>query len=174
MTLHDDARRVVAGLGPGHPLAGDYLAFLDEHADATWRECDHGHITASALVVDPSRGRVLLMLHAKIGRWLQMGGHCEPGDPSLRDAAAREAREESGIVGLEVGAAPVNLDRHTVTCGGRVLDHLDIQYLAVASPDAVEVMNDESHALRWFAYDEVPAEDTAVLRLVARARELGG
>ena len=36
--------------------------------------------------------------------WLQMGGHCEPGDTTLADAALREAAEESGIAGLTPAA----------------------------------------------------------------------
>ena len=45
--------------------------------------------------------------------WLQMGGHCEPEDATLADAALREATEESGIDGLTLlPGGPVRLDRH--------------------------------------------------------------
>ena len=61
-----------------------------------------GHLTASALVVapHPSGGRrALLTHHRKLGRWLQLGGHCD-GDADLAHVALREAIEESGIEDL--------------------------------------------------------------------------
>ena len=58
-----------------------------------------GHVTASTLVVDDG-GRVLLCLHGRMGLWMQLGGHCEPGDATLAGAALREATEESGLSGL--------------------------------------------------------------------------
>ena len=76
------------------------LAFLDARpADACDRSCVPGHLTASALVLDAAGEHVLLTLHPRVGRWIQLGGHCEPGDATLRDAALREATEESGIDG---------------------------------------------------------------------------
>jgi 8-oxo-dGTP pyrophosphatase MutT (NUDIX family) len=179
-TLHDDAVAVLSAYAPDGPrqraAREDYLAFLAAHADAMSRGCSAGHLTASALVIDPAAGRVLLTLHAKLGRWLQMGGHCEPGDTSLAVAAAREAAEESGIDGLTLLPAPVRLDRHLMPAcrdeGGalRALDHLDVQYVAIAREGAREQMSEESLDLRWFGWDDVPTDDASVLALVAAAR----
>ena len=59
---------------------------------------------------------MLLTLHRKGGFWAQFGGHCEPSDTTLADAALREAREESGIEELRlVGDGPVDLDRHALS-----------------------------------------------------------
>lgn len=168
--LRADAELILRALQPG-TVRDDFLSFVTVHDDAMQRECGHGHLTASALIVDAQSRRALLMLHRKVGRWLQMGGHCEEGDVTMRDAAAREAREESGITGLVMSDSPVNLDRHRVRCDGRDLDHLDVQFLALAPTGASAIANDESLGLHWFAFDEVPREDTAVLRLVERARE---
>ena len=61
------------------------------------RDCwDDGHVTGSALVVDRTATRVLLTHHAKVGRWLQLGGHAD-GDPDPLAVACREATEESGL-----------------------------------------------------------------------------
>ena len=73
------------------------------------RECRAGHLTASSLVLNASRTHVLLTLHPKVGRWLQLGGHCEPADRSLRDAAVREAVEEKTEVMM---AEPIELLTH--------------------------------------------------------------
>jgi 8-oxo-dGTP pyrophosphatase MutT (NUDIX family) len=161
-TARDDEAEQVA-------LRAEFLAFLDEHDDAMWRACVDGHLTGSALVLSADRREVLLTLHPKFGLWLQMGGHCEPGDATLRDAAAREALEESGIAGLVVSDGPARLDRHRVGCHGGSW-HLDVQYVAVAPDGAVHTISDESLDLRWWPVDALPEEtDDALRRLVATA-----
>jgi 8-oxo-dGTP pyrophosphatase MutT (NUDIX family) len=175
--LHDDATSVLSSWAPldlatqdaQAALRDDYLAFLAAHHDAMWRACVDGHLTASALVVSADRASVLLTLHPKFDRWLQMGGHCEPGDATVRDAAAREALEESGIAGLELTTLPVRLDRHRVGCHGGSW-HLDVQYAAVAPESAAAVISDESLELRWWPVDALPDDtDDSVCRLVATA-----
>jgi 8-oxo-dGTP pyrophosphatase MutT (NUDIX family) len=172
--LHGDAARVLARWeAPDEEqdaLRQAYAAHLAAHPDGVWRACEAGHITASALVVDPSRGRALLTLHRRMRRWLQTGGHCEPSDVTLASAALREAREESGIGGLRLLApAPVVLDRHDTPCA----THLDVQYVAIAPPDAREAVSEESLDVRWFAFDEVAGvADPSVVRLADRARAL--
>ncbi|GGS91275.1 NUDIX hydrolase [Streptomyces chromofuscus] len=168
MSLHDDAVLVLKGYEDQQKLREVYLDHLAAHPDGMWKSCTDGHITASALVLDAERGRVLLTLHRKLRMWLQMGGHCEPGDVSLAAAALREGTEESGIRGLTLlPGGPVRLDRHHTPCAW----HLDVQYAALAPAGAVEAISDESLDLRWFAYDEVAdVADESVVRLVAATR----
>ncbi|MET7385111.1 NUDIX hydrolase [Streptomyces sp. NPDC005529] len=170
MSLHDDAVLVLKSHEGQDELRQVYLDHLAEHPDGTWKSCHAGHITASALVIDPERGRVLLTLHRKLRMWLQMGGHCEPGDATLAAAALREATEESGIRGLTLApGGPATLDRHAIPAPCHW--HLDVQYVALAPSDAVEAISDESLDLRWFSYDEVSeVADASVVRLVEAAR----
>ncbi|MER6994143.1 NUDIX domain-containing protein [Streptomyces sp. NPDC000410] len=168
MSLYDDAVRVLKEYEAQEELRQTYLDHLAAHPDGMWKACAQGHITASALVIDPSRERVLLTLHRKLRMWLQMGGHCEPGDATLADAALREGTEESGIAGLTLlPGGLVRLDRHETPCAW----HLDVQYAALAPAGAAPAISDESLDLRWFGYDEVAAvADASVVRLVEAAR----
>ncbi|MEU8772780.1 NUDIX hydrolase [Streptomyces sp. NPDC048606] len=175
MSLHEDAVLVLKAY-EGHDeaqreLRDVYLEHLAAHPDGVYKPCEAGHVTGSALVIDPSRGRVLLTLHKKLGLWLQMGGHCEAGDGTLAEVALREAVEESGIAsGLTlVPGGPVRLDRHPIPAPCNW--HLDVQYAALAPADAVAEISEESLDLRWFPYEEVAAvADTSVVRLLEDTR----
>jgi coenzyme F420-0:L-glutamate ligase len=175
--LHADAVEVITALEPQSAgeaaLRQAFLAFLAARADAMWRSCAPGHLTASALVVDPTRRSVLLTLHPRVGLWVQLGGHCEPGDHTLLDAAAREAREESGIGALSFDPAPLGMDVHPITCSlGVATRHLDVRFLAVAPEGAEPTASEESLDLRWFGFDDLPADTSPELpTLVATARQ---
>lgn len=168
MTLHHNAVQVLRKYEGQQDLRQVYLDHLDGHPDGMWKACKDGHVTASALVIDAERERVLLTLHKKLGMWLQTGGHCEQSDTTLAVAALREATEESGIPSLRLlQSTPVRLDRHRTPCAW----HLDVQYAAVAPPGAVEAISDESLDLRWFAYAEVAdVADDSVVRLLEASR----
>ena len=174
--LHDDADALLGFWRPPDQrqarLRTEFVRFLAEHADALERPNPHGHLTASAIVVNAERTHVLLTLHPKIGRWLQLGGHIEAGDATVAGAALREATEESGIVGLWVRPDPIDLDIHALDCPkGTPNRHLDVRFLTVAPPGATHSISDESDDLRWFAFDELPVgSDDSVRRLVERIR----
>jgi 8-oxo-dGTP pyrophosphatase MutT (NUDIX family) len=149
-----------------------FLAFLDARPDdACDRSCVPGHLTASALVLDSAAEWVLLTLHPRVGRWIQLGGHCEPGDPTLRAAALREATEESGIPGLAIDPHPLHLDVHPITCSlGLPTRHLDVRFLVRAPVGAVERVSAESTDLRWWPVDALPSDTDTLPVMLAAAR----
>ena len=110
-----------------------------------------------------------------MGRWLQLGGHCEVSDASLEDAALREAREESGLANFDfLISGPVQLDAHTINCrGDGLVTHLDVQFVLVAQQDQLIAISDESLDLQWFNSNELPQDcDFALARLVDKAQQI--
>lgn len=147
------------------------LSFLHAREDACRRACVPGHITASALVLDDSGRRVLLTLHPRLGRWVQLGGHCEETDSDIVAAALREAAEESGVADLRLAPELVAVHVHPITCSlGVPTRHLDLQFVAHAPPGAQIALSDESVDLQWWPADALPQNsDAALAYLVARA-----
>lgn len=111
------------------------------------READPVHFTASAIVIGP-RG-VLLHLHKRIRRWLQPGGHIDPGETPI-EAALREAGEETGLpVALAGGRRELfHLDVHTAYAGHI---HLDLRYLLEAPDRDPAPAEGESQDVAWFS-----------------------
>jgi 8-oxo-dGTP pyrophosphatase MutT (NUDIX family) len=138
------------------------LELLQDGPAAVTRAHRAGHVTASALIVGAD-GRLLLCLHGRMNSWMQVGGHCEPGDRSLAAAALREAIEESGIPGLELDPEPIDVHTHPVRCRPRdgeaagPTHHHDVRFVAVAPAGAVERVSAESQALGWFSPEALPA-----------------
>lgn len=171
MTLLASAVREVAATTS--PLRAAFLEAL-RRPQALERTGDPAHLTAGAVVLDPTGSRVLLVLHGKVHRWLQPGGHVEVGDASLAAAALRETVEETGVGGLRVDPVPVDLDRHPAPC--LVGEHLDVRFLLVAMNGDEPVVSDESLDVRWWPVDALPEpRGASVDRLVhaGRARLLG-
>jgi 8-oxo-dGTP pyrophosphatase MutT (NUDIX family) len=176
VSLHADALTLLAGWSAPSPaqrqLQDRYIAHLRAHPDGLTRECRPDHLTASTLVLSADGARVLLTLHAKAGRWFQFGGHCEPGDDTLAAAAHREATEESGLSGLALDPAPVQLSEHAVPFCGPAGDvhHLDVRFVAVAPPDATHAVSEESLDVRWWPADALPDPQPDLVDLVVLAR----
>jgi len=122
------------------------------------------HFTASAFVVDERIERTCLVAHAKLSRLLQPGGHVEPADASLEDAALREAREETALelAFHPLAPRPFDLDIHAIPAvGGEPTHfHLDVRYLVVGRGDPCS-------GAAWHPLAE--ATEASVARLAAKA-----
>jgi len=149
------------GAGSYERARAEMLAFVDAHDDALHRSCVLGHLTGSALVVDPSSRHILLLFHAKVQRWLQPGGHAD-GDGNLAHVALRETQEETGIDGLSVVTPAIDLDIHVFhSAAGLEPDHLhlDVRHLVLAPTGAVATSNHESEGMAWVALDDLARYD---------------
>jgi 8-oxo-dGTP pyrophosphatase MutT (NUDIX family) len=131
---------------------------LAETVDDPWRRGLRLHVTASALIVHPPTGRVLLRWHQRQQAWLQVGGHGDPGESDPLAIARREAVEETGLADLVPW--PDERLRHLVIVGvpaGQgepAHEHADLRYfLATQIPDTARAEN-ENAPLRWLSPTE--------------------
>ena len=140
-------------------LAQAYLAFLAARPDATRRSCAPGHLTASAMVFSHDLTQVALVLHRIVNSWLAPGGHIEDGDATLREAAAREVREELGLE-IDLEPEPVTLDCHAITCRGYTepTRHLDVRFVGRAPANATLRVSEESHDVAWWPVEALPED----------------
>jgi 8-oxo-dGTP pyrophosphatase MutT (NUDIX family) len=152
--------------------------FVREHRDCFERTCLAAHVTGSAFVLSPDHRSVLLTHHAKLGRWLQLGGHAD-GEADPFAVALREAREESGLRDFallveERAPLPLDVDVHEIPARPDEPPHLhlDIRYLLVAAPGQSPVRSEESRDLRWIERARLAeySSDPSLLRLEAKTR----
>jgi 8-oxo-dGTP pyrophosphatase MutT (NUDIX family) len=134
------------------------------------REQPEAHFTASAIVVDEPGDRTLLVHHRKSGNWFQPGGHFEPGDDSAAGAAAREAREETGLTVALARPGLLDVDVHWVPWDEHY--HLDLRFHLVATgelaPDEAEV-----HGAEWLAWGDAFAriDEPGLRRALSKAAD---
>ncbi len=132
---------------------------------------DPTHVTASAIVVG-QRG-VILHRHRLLHRWLQPGGHIEPGE-SPEVAVVRECVEETGLPVAHPAGGPVlvHVDVHPAARGHV---HLDLRFLLTAPDVDPSPGPGESQEVAWFTWDEASAvADDALEGALVSARRLIG
>ena len=117
-----------------------------------------GHITGSAWIVDSTKSHALLVHHAKLGKWLQPGGHAD-GDDNVLNVALREAEEETGLINLKLlNPGLFDLDIHPIPARKDFPEHLhyDIRFAFVAPLESELKISDESRDLKWIKLDSIP------------------
>ena len=189
MLPHPDHPRTALALALRRHLPADaeeardrdqILEFVERHELPFDRKIREGHLTGSAITVSADGSRALLLHHRKLDRWLQPGGHGDPGETTGEEVAMREALEETGIAGLalhESAPRPLDVDVHDIPARGDepAHQHLDLRYLVWAPADArVSPALAELHEIRWVAWDETDplGLDHGLRRALAKARTL--
>ena len=138
------------------------LSWLDSGVEIHTRSNAAAHLTASAWVVSPDRGHVLMAYHNLYDSWAWLGGHAD-GETDLLAVAQREAREESGIQNLRpLMDTPISLEILTVDghekrgeyVSGHL--HLNVTYLFEgAMEQLLAAKPDENSAVAWIPVDEI-------------------
>jgi 8-oxo-dGTP pyrophosphatase MutT (NUDIX family) len=131
------------------------IALLEAGDEAfTRRHFDPGHVTASVFIIHLPNAQILLHHHRRLGKWLQMGGHVDPGEP-IRETALREGREESGLTDLMlIHDEPFDVNIHPIPAGKGEPPHrhFDIRFIATTeSPESATFDAAESRELGWFS-----------------------
>jgi len=150
----------------------------DGDADLLLRGNMRGHITTSGLVCDESVGKVLMIHHRGLDRWLQPGGHHE-GTDDLELSAAREVLEETGMDSLvnhpwhQTNKAPFDVETHRIAASPAKGEgehwHHDFIYLFVSAscrplrPQMAEVKD-----ARWMELSEFEALPEGRFARIAR------
>ncbi len=115
----------------------------------------------------------MLVLHDRLGIWLQPGGHVEPSDPDVLAAAQREVREETGAVIVTPAAAPlVGVSVHEIPAARGEPRHMhhDLVFALVATSDEVRA-SPETRAVVWCPVEDLGKYqvDDGLLESVERA-----
>lgn len=145
------------------------LEFINKYPNCFERTLDIGHITASCWLLDKTETKALLMHHAKLDAWFQLGGHCD-GNPDVLAVAIKEAQEESGIQNI-IAVSPqiFDIDIHLIPerKTEKAHYHYDIRFLLKVSSDEISQQNSESKALVWIDKDQnnMPPVNQAVMRM---------
>lgn len=160
-------RERVLTLLEGHQPAGPVelecvervRAFVMQEEAPLDRGNERGHVVASGLVASPDLGRVVLVHHRGLDRWLQPGGHAEKGEVRPGRIARREAVEETGleVEPHSLWEGLLDVDVHTIPAGGGMgeHEHYDLRFLFEADPGKEPVApKGEAFDARWFSLED--------------------
>ncbi|MEI8094978.1 MAG: TipAS antibiotic-recognition domain-containing protein [Spirochaetales bacterium] len=157
---------------PDDTAAAQFRAFAASGEPLQGKANPRRHITASTWIVNRARTRVLLTHHAKLHKWVQLGGHTDEGE-DWTAAALREAHEESGLQGLSLAQEGLfDLDVHEIPArpGQAAHDHYDLRFLVEADDRVPLVISDESHDLAWVNLADLAryTSEASQLRMAAK------
>ena len=151
---------------------------LAEDTEDPWARANPLHLTASALIVHPATGRVLLRWHQRQQAWLQVGGHGDPGESDPLEIALREAREESALTDLQpwpdAELWQVTVVDVPASSKEPAHQHADLRFiLATGDPDAARPET-PGNPLRWLpvAEAETVTSEANLRALLTRVGDL--
>ena len=141
--------------------------------DLAGQQPNWGHVTGSAWIVSEEGSQVVLVHHAKLGKWVQPGGHCD-GQSDVLQVALRETREETGLEAAPLGCGVFDVDVHEIPEYWNTPAHLhfDVRFLLQADAKHSLLLSDESHAVRWVSLQEAEqlSGEESIRRMIQKTR----
>jgi 8-oxo-dGTP pyrophosphatase MutT (NUDIX family) len=121
-----------------------------------WSRAIPLHVTASALIVHPATGRVLLRWHERQHAWLQVGGHGDPGETDPVAVALREGEEETGLTDLAAWPGIVHVVIVPVNAKGDepAHEHADVRFVLATGTPEMARPEKPTAPLRWVGVAE--------------------
>lgn len=186
MQRQDHLRDLLRALEPADAVESQHKAEILSLLDTTRapfarEQYEPGHVTASAFVVNAERDALLLILHGKLKRWLQPGGHVDPEDSDVITSARREVREETALERVELlGTGILDVDVHEIPArsDAPAHKHFDVRFLFATAANSFRAGSD-AHAASWVPIAELlkgsaehyPSDDS-VLRAVRKLERM--
>ena len=159
-------------------MAARLARYLQEGSTPFARELagensERGHVTGSAWVINHDGSKVVLLHHAKLGKWVQPGGHCD-GESDVANVALREAREETGLGVFLLDAGIFDVDVHRIPEYWNTPEHFhfDVRWLLQADEKSAPILSEESRAVRWVSLEEAAALNStpSIARMIEKTR----
>lgn len=127
-----------------------------------------GHITASAIIVNKSTDKILLINHKFLNRWLQPGGHVDESDKSILYATLREIKEEVNIDKSDLKLVcftdddeiPFDIDTHLIPINTKKGEeqhfHYDFRYLFIyEGVESIDIELEEVSDYKWIEFNQM-------------------
>lgn len=154
------------------------LKFIEQNKDCFERSNKKGHITASAWLLNEDKSKALLTHHAKLNKWMQLGGHCD-GDADVLAVAIKEAQEESGIDEIKPIMNEIfDVDVHLIPSNAKdeAHYHYDIRFLLQVIADEAFKVSSESKNLMWVSknLNQLPTNERSVVRMFEKWMKIFG
>jgi hypothetical protein len=168
-------------------VLSEFDQFLTSHINCFSRQNQFGHITGSAMVLSPDGSEIVMTLHKKLGKWLQLGGHSDE-NPLTFVVSLNEVKEESGLESLELlcptnpkqyvlpdRVLPLDLNVHLIPARPNEPEHFhfDVVYLMRSSEKKLKI-SDESDDLRWIKIENIQSitDEVCTLRQIEKIKWL--
>ena len=163
MNYREEIERFVPGCEQEEADRDLILELCDQYGDEILnRTTRAAHMTASSMIFNKDRTKVLMAYHNIYDSWAWTGGHSD-GEPDGLVTALKEAEEETGICGLKqlipgtVAIDILEVKKHIKR--GKFVSphlHLNLAYAFEADEDAaLHICEGENSKVGWIRIEEL-------------------